>query len=123
MDQGASRVQGIGVLPREMPRRAKGYPRSACRSKLGATMNIGTARPGLAFIMRALRAESWREDERGFIVSKKVVRFPDEKCWYENYLVKPERLDAIERNLETNAMPGPPVPGTDYARLLPDTDF
>lgn len=74
-------------------------------------------RPGLAYIMHALGAESYREDERGYVVWVEKMRWPNGECVRENYLVRTERLEAIERYLKTTAMPERPIPGTDFVRL------
>jgi hypothetical protein len=76
----------------------------------------GDARPGLAYIMRELGAQSWREDAEGFVVSVKIGG--RRRC--RNYLVSANQLEPIERELATDTIPLR-VREEDFRRLA-DTD-
>lgn len=80
-------------------------------------MNRDDARLGLAYIMRELGADSWREDSEGFVVS---VRIGGRRRW-RNYLVRADQLEPIERELATDTPPLR-VREEDFRRLA-DTDY
>ena len=69
--------------------------------------------------MRELDATRWRDDDKGFVVSKKIM--DRRRC--HNYLVRISQVEAIERELDSGSNPlGSRLSDDDFVRLE-DSDY
>jgi hypothetical protein len=64
-------------------------------------MDLETAKPGLAYIMRRAGADRWTENDEGFVISCKHVG----RRRRRRYLVPRENVDAAERALQDEQSP------------------